>query len=48
MAIRRMRDISPEDRPREKIERKGVACLSDQELIAAIIGKGTYVYYPLK
>ena len=41
MAIRRMRDISPEDRPREKIERKGVACLSDQELIAAIIGKGT-------
>ncbi len=41
MAIRRMRDISPQDRPREKIEKKGVACLSDQELIAAILGKGT-------
>lgn len=36
-----MRDISPQDRPREKIEKKGAACLTDQELIAAILGKGT-------
>ena len=41
MAPRRMRDISPLDRPREKIEKRGAASLSDQDLIAAILGKGT-------
>ncbi|HWQ66386.1 MAG TPA: DNA repair protein RadC [Methanospirillum sp.] len=41
MAPKRMRDIEEQDRPREKIEHRGAQCLSDTELIAAIIGKGT-------
>ena len=36
-----MRDIDLSDRPREKIERNGPDSLTDTELIAAIIGKGT-------
>ncbi|MBN1165971.1 MAG: DNA repair protein RadC [Methanospirillaceae archaeon] len=39
--MKRMREIENLDRPREKIARKGVFALSDQELFAAIIGKGT-------
>ena len=35
-----MRDISPPDRPREKIEERGAIALTDQELIAAILGNG--------
>lgn len=34
-------DIPPEDRPREKLLRKGAAALSDQELLAVLLGKGT-------
>jgi len=36
-----MRDIDSRDRPREKIAKRGVDALSDQELIAAVIGRGT-------
>jgi DNA repair protein RadC len=36
-----MKDVPKSDRPREKIGRVGVESLSDVELIAAIIGKGT-------
>lgn len=36
-----MRDVPEIDRPREKLIKKGPAALSDRELIAAIIGKGT-------
>ena len=36
-----IRDIPEADRPREKLLRKGAAALSDQELIAVLIGKGT-------
>ncbi|HDR74166.1 MAG TPA: DNA repair protein RadC [Methanoculleus sp.] len=39
--MRRMRDVPKIDRPREKLTKKGPAALSDRELIAAIIGKGT-------
>ena len=40
MAIKKLKDTRSEDRPREKIERLGVKNLKDQELIAAIIGRG--------
>ena len=39
--MKKMRDVPFQDRPREKIERKGVSALSDTELIEAIIGRGT-------
>lgn len=34
-------DIPTQDRPREKLLRKGAAALSDQELLAVLLGKGT-------
>lgn len=37
----RMTDIPEHDRPREKLLRKGAAALSDQELVAVLLGKGT-------
>ncbi len=37
----RMSDIPEQDRPREKLLRKGAAALSDQELLAVLLGKGT-------
>ena len=36
-----MNDIPQADRPREKLLRKGAQALSDQELLAVMIGKGT-------
>ncbi len=36
-----MRDVPEIDRPREKLIKKGPTALTDRELIAAIIGKGT-------
>jgi len=38
---RHIRDIPEADRPREKLLRKGAAALSDQELLAVLLGKGT-------
>jgi DNA repair protein RadC len=36
-----LRDLSPQDRPREKLERGGAAALGDNELLAVVIGHGT-------
>jgi len=38
---KRINDIPALDRPREKLLRKGAAALSDQELLAVLLGKGT-------
>jgi DNA repair protein RadC len=38
---RHINDIPIEDRPREKLLRQGAAALSDQELLAVLLGKGT-------
>jgi DNA repair protein RadC len=38
---KRIKDIPEQDRPREKLLRKGAAALSDQELLAVLLGKGT-------
>jgi DNA repair protein RadC len=38
--MKQMREVPPCERPREKIATKGVASLTDRELIAAIIGSG--------
>jgi DNA repair protein RadC len=37
----RISDIPEQDRPREKLLRLGAAALSDQELLAVLLGKGT-------
>jgi DNA repair protein RadC len=39
--MKKMRDLPVQDRPREKIAKKGAAALSDTELVEAIIGRGT-------
>jgi len=39
--MKKMKDLPLLDRPREKIARKGAAALKDEELIEAIIGRGT-------
>jgi DNA repair protein RadC len=36
-----MKDLSPADRPREKLLRNGPAALGDNELVAVIVGSGT-------
>jgi DNA repair protein RadC len=36
-----MKDLAPQDRPREKLERGGVDSLGDNELLAVLIGHGT-------
>jgi DNA repair protein RadC len=36
-----MRDLAPQDRPREKLARAGVAALGDNELVALLLGCGT-------
>ena len=36
-----MDELSPQDRPREKLERAGSASLGDNELLAVLIGHGT-------
>ncbi|MCK9364395.1 MAG: DNA repair protein RadC [Syntrophales bacterium] len=37
---KRIKDIPKQDRPREKLLRKGSAALNDQELLAVLLGKG--------
>ena len=39
--MRRMKDVPERDRPREKIAKKGVTSLTEQELIESILGRGT-------
>jgi DNA repair protein RadC len=36
-----MKDLSPDDRPREKLLRHGPAALGDNELVALVLGSGT-------
>jgi DNA repair protein RadC len=38
--MKRMQEVYSHDRPREKIRTRGAGCLSNQELIAAILGSG--------
>jgi DNA repair protein RadC len=38
--MKKMQDIEEQDRPREKIRKKGASCLTNQELIAVILGSG--------
>jgi DNA repair protein RadC len=38
---KKINDIPKHDRPREKLLRKGASALSDQELLAVLLGKGT-------
>jgi DNA repair protein RadC len=35
-----MRNLSPDDRPREKLRRHGAAALGDNELVALVVGSG--------
>jgi DNA repair protein RadC len=35
-----MKDLSPDDRPREKLQRHGVSALGDNELVALVLGSG--------
>jgi DNA repair protein RadC len=37
----RMRDIPPEDRPRERLARHGAGALSNRELVALLLGTGS-------
>ena len=39
--MKKITDIPKLDRPREKLLSKGAAVLSDQELIAVLLGRGT-------
>ena len=36
-----MKDLSPDDRPREKLLRHGAAALGDNELVALVLGSGS-------
>src|SRR2546422_2210770 len=36
-----MKELSPDDRPREKLLRHGVAALGDNELVALVLGSGS-------
>jgi DNA repair protein RadC len=38
---KRISDIPKSDRPREKLQQKGAAALSDLELLAVLLGSGT-------
>jgi DNA repair protein RadC len=40
-AARRVRDMPPEERPRERLARLGPAALSNRELIALLVGSGS-------
>src|SRR5688572_10405768 len=36
-----MKQLSPDDRPREKLSRHGVSALGDNELVALVLGHGS-------
>lgn len=40
--MRRIQDLQPCDRPREKLLQKGAAALSDMELLAVLLGSGSH------
>ncbi|MDZ7698519.1 MAG: UPF0758 domain-containing protein [Deltaproteobacteria bacterium] len=39
--MKRISDIPLQDRPREKLQQNGAQSLSDQELLAILLGSGT-------
>ena len=39
--VKKLSDMSRDERPREKLQRKGAAALPDRELLAILLGKGT-------
>lgn len=39
--MKKLTDLPPEERPRERLLEKGAQALSDQELLAILLGKGT-------
>jgi len=39
--MKKIKDLLPEERPREKLMTKGAQSLSDEELLAVILGRGT-------
>lgn len=39
--MKKIKDLPPKDRPREKLLRKGAGALSDREILAIILGRGT-------
>jgi DNA repair protein RadC len=39
--VKRIADLAKQDRPREKMQMKGAAALSDVELVAVLLGSGT-------
>ncbi|GAB1429156.1 DNA repair protein RadC [Aminivibrio sp.] len=39
--MKKIKDIPQSERPREKLLKQGAHCLSDQELLAVILGRGT-------
>jgi DNA repair protein RadC len=39
--LKKIKDIPASDRPREKMQQKGAAALSDYELLAVLLGSGT-------
>src|SRR5687768_2664297 len=41
LRVKRIQQLPLADRPREKLQRKGVAALSDFELLEVLIGSGT-------
>ena len=41
VSITSMKDVAPQDRPREKLERLGAQGLGDNELVALVIGSGS-------
>jgi DNA repair protein RadC len=42
--LKKLTDLPPEERPRERLLEKGARALSDQELLAILLGKGTRKY----
>ena len=39
--MKKLKDLSESDRPREKLQAKGPEALSDLELLAILLGSGT-------
>jgi DNA repair protein RadC len=39
--VKTIKDMPEHSRPREKLREKGASALSDEELVAAILGMGT-------
>jgi len=40
MTMKNIKDLPPHNRPREKLKEKGASALTDEELVAAILGRG--------